>query len=181
LLVPINGVCSGAGSAAVRSLAFAPRRLASRIVSVQFAALAIAASAIFAGSPSAVIAAVTIDPINSQLVFPLQRTTASTISPADSRRTITAACVMAAAALRRFRTAAQTAPRNSVFVALFSVFLAGSWSAIISDAVISAARMAGERMQNPVTRRMPQNMSTVRLIIGGAEPQAGARNGFIGN
>jgi len=90
---------------------------------------------------------------------------------------------MAAAALRRFRTAAQTAPRNSDFVALFSVFLAGNWSAIMSDAVISRASVAGNSTQNPVARRRtPQNMSTVRPIIGEADPlQTGARNGFIGN
>ena len=146
-------------------------------ISAQFAALAIAASAMFAGSPSAAVAAATIDPTNSQLAFPLQRKTASTISPADSRRAITAACVMAAAALRRFRTAAQTAPRNSDLVALFSVFLVGNWSAIISDAVISRASVAGNCTQNPVARRRtPQNMSTVRPIIGEADPrQAGAR------
>jgi hypothetical protein len=113
----------------------------------------------------------------------LQRKTASTISPADSRRAITAACVMAAAALRRFRTAAQTAPRNSDFVALCSVFPAGNWSAIMSDAVISRASVAGNSTQNAVTRRRtPQTMGTVRPIVGEADPlQAGARNGFIGN
>ena len=110
--------------------------------------------------------------------------TASTMSPADSRRAITAACVMAAAALRRFRTAAQTAPRNSDLVALFSVFLPGNWSAIISAAVNSRASMAGNNAtQNPAARRRtPQNMSAVRPIVGEADPlQAGPRNGFIGN
>ena len=135
---------------AARSLAFAPRRLASRIDSAQFAALAIAASAMFAGSPSAVVAAATIDPTNSQLVFPLQRKTASTISPADSRRAITAACVMAAAALRRFRTAAQTAPRNSDFVALFSVFLLVTGPRSCRTAVISRASVGGQ--QHPKSR-----------------------------
>jgi ABC-type sugar transport system substrate-binding protein len=106
------------------------------------------------------------------------------MSPADSRRASTAACVMAAAAPRCSRTAAQTAPRNSDLVALFSVVLPGNWSAIIWAAVNSRASTVGSNaIQNPTAkRRSPQNMSAVRLIADEVDPlQAGPRNGFIGN
>jgi len=147
-------------------------------------AFAIAASAMFAGSPSAAVAAATIDPTDSQLALPPQRRTAPRMSPADSRRASTAACVMAAAAPRCFRTAAQTAPRNSDLVALFSVILPGNWSAIIWAAVNSrASTVGGNTIQNPAAlRRRPQTMSAVCLIADEVDPlQTGPRNGFIGN
>src|SRR5689334_22692696 len=77
------------------------------------------------------------DPTDSQFTFPAQRKTAPTISPADLRRAMTAACVITAAALRRFRTAAQTAPRNSDLLALFNVFLPRNCSAMRSAGVAS--------------------------------------------
>ena len=87
-------------------------------------------------------------------------------SPADSRRAVTAACVMAAAALRRFRTAAQTASRNSDLVALFSVIPA--WQLVRDHigppSIHEPARLAAmpSKIPRPGEGRR-RSMSAVRL------------------
>ena len=61
-------------------------------------------------------------------------------------------------------TAAQTAPRNSDLVALFSVVLPGNWSAIIWAAVNSRASTVGSNaiQKSRGQKKEPQNMSAVR-------------------
>ena len=104
---------------------------------------------------SAETAAATIDPTTSQLIFPLQRRTVATMSLASSGRAVSAAEVIAGAALRLFRTAPQTADRSSALSALSIVALPDKPLSIISAGESSRASAPGESTSQKAAASMP--------------------------